>query len=263
MASLFQRLFSGTRPRQALGRDRLRADSWPGVIYAVGDVHGCAAELDMLETAIVADSDGIAGDKWIVMLGDYVDRGPRSADVLDRLCRRPPPGFQRFALAGNHEVMMLEFLRDPEPQSSWLKFGGLETLASYGIDPTAFVRQGTKARRAILDSHIPAEHLELLQSLPITLALPGVTFVHAGMRPGIAPDAQSDDDLLWMREPFLSSDTAEFGLVVHGHTPGATPDIRPHRISIDTGAFATGILTAIRLCEGAPPAYLCTGNAPN
>lgn len=260
MRDLLKRLFKTPHDASQPTRERLSFDAWPSAVYAVGDVHGCATELSALEARIVADGTNFPGEKWIVMLGDYVDRGPRSADVLDRLCARPPAGFRRVCLAGNHEVMMLQFLADPRSDSPWLTFGGLETLQSYGIDVDQFMRLAGRAKRALLESHIPGEHIELMTHMPAYLALGEMTFVHAGLRPGIALEDQSEDDLLWIREPFLSSSTTEFGLVVHGHTPSPQPDIHANRICLDTGAFATGILTAARFSQATPPAYLSTGN---
>lgn len=234
---------------EATGPDRphLSATAWPELVYAIGDVHGCLNELVELERLIVQDAASVAGEKWIVMLGDYVDRGPASAAILDRLCAAPPAGFSRICLAGNHETMMLKFLQSPSSDSDWLRFGGMETLASYGIDTVAFAKVPVVARHNLLGSHIPPEHVELLQSFALSLQLPGTVFVHAGLRPGVAVEQQTEADLLWIREPFLSDSAPWPFRVVHGHTPVAAPEIMPHRIGIDTGAFATGVLTALRL----------------
>lgn len=217
------------------------------MVYAIGDVHGCYDQLRRLTATIEADAAHLPGRKLIVMLGDYVDRGPNSAGVLDWLCAAPPTGFERIALAGNHEVMMLEFLGDPRPNSSWMDFGGADTLRSYGIDTDAFVKARAKDRQAMLDALIPAEHVELLQNLPSMLMLPHAVFVHAGLRPGLTLDAQHDDDLMWIREPFLSEPMPDDTVVIHGHTPNPEPVIAERRICVDTGAYATGVLTAVRL----------------
>ena len=260
MLRLIQRMFapSANQPGKAGGRARLTADEWPAVVYAIGDVHGCRAELDMLEAMIVSDSADVEGEKWLVMLGDYVDRGPRSADVLDRLCSSPPAGFRRICIAGNHEVMMLAFLAAPTTDSDWLRFGGIETLASYHIDMPAFRRASMSRRKQILQSHIPAEHIEFLEGLPLSLTLPETVFVHAGIRPDLPLEAQSESDMLWIREPFLSNLAPLPYIVVHGHTPTAEPQLFGSRIGIDTGAFATGILTALRLTQDGSAAFLDT-----
>jgi serine/threonine protein phosphatase 1 len=246
MRRLIDRLLGQTQTTRS-DRSHLSASAWPARVYAVGDVHGCLSELEALERLIVEDASGVAGDKWIVMLGDYVDRGPASAAVLDRLCAVPPNGFRRICLTGNHEVMMLKFLQRPATNSDWLSFGGRETLASYGIDARDLGNLSMAARRHLLESHIPAEHIALLQSFALSLQLPGVVFVHAGLRPGVAVDQQTEADLLWIREPFLGDMVPRPFRVVHGHTPVAVPEVLPNRIGIDTGAFATGVLTALRL----------------
>ncbi|MGV8955667.1 MAG: metallophosphoesterase family protein [Cypionkella sp.] len=254
---LMGRMFSASTAKQDV-RERLRATQWPRVIYAIGDVHGCRDELVQLESLIAADAASLTGEKWIVMLGDYVDRGPHSAAVLDRLCARPPSGFRRICLVGNHETMMLAFMSAPDSSAEWLKFGGVETLASYGIDVESFMRANPKARHQILASYIPTEHIEFLQSLPVLLALPDTLFVHAGIRPGFGIEDQIEDDLLWIREPFLSHPNPLGIRVVHGHTPVSQPEIVGNRIAVDTGAFGTGILTAVRMSLDRPPEFLNT-----
>ncbi len=233
--------------REDIGHPRLSSDEWPAVVYAIGDVHGCHAELMRLEAIITADAASVAGEKWLIMLGDYVDRGPASADVLHHLCRPPPEGFRRVCLLGNHEAMMLDFLANPRNDSSWLRFGGIETLRSYGIDEALFAQADLTGRRSILDDSIPPDHVAFMSSLPIMLSLPGMVFVHAGIRPNVAIEAQQDEDLIWIREAFLGLESHSGPRVVHGHTPSDRPSIRSHRIGIDTAAFATGILTAVRM----------------
>lgn len=255
MRQLFDRLF---RPAVRKGRSRLSADQWPAVVYAIGDVHGCRAELDLLERRIIEDAAAIEGEKWIVMLGDYVDRGPRSAEVLDYVCASPTPAFRRICLVGNHEAMMLDFIRNPQPHSDWLRFGGIETLQSYGVDLTRFRTASAAVRLQTLLSHIPSEHIEMLETLPASLTLPGVIFVHAGIRPGIPIAAQSDEDMMWIREPFLSHADPLPLRVVHGHTPIKIPEVLPYRIGIDTGAYATGILTALRLTQEGSATFIDT-----
>lgn len=230
-------------------RRRLSFASWPAVVYAIGDVHGCLSQLVELEAAIAADAARIEGKKWIVTLGDYVDRGPQSAQVIEHLLEPPLPGFTRFSLAGNHEQMMLDFLDDPVTHSYWLDEGGMETLQSYRLPPFA-------EPLAPDDDLIPAAHLEFLRGLPIILLLPGWLFVHAGIRPGLALAEQSDEDLLWIREPFLSLPVSEGLRVVHGHTPGGVPVETRHRICIDTQCFAGGRLTAVRITPDGATSFL-------
>lgn len=247
----------GTRPAPLA---HLTADTWPAVIYAIGDVHGCLTELRTLESSIIADAAGISGEKWLVMLGDYVDRGPQSAGVLDKLSAPAPAGFRRICLAGNHEAMMLSVLQTPAKAEGWLQFGGRETLHSYGIDIRQFERGNARARVTLLQSHIPTEHYDFLKDLPALVSMPGLVLVHAGIRREISIEKQSEADLMWIREPFLS-DISPGPLVVHGHTPGPIPVVTTNRIGVDTGAYATGVLTAVRLEQGAEPRFL-TSNPP-
>lgn len=246
MLDKLQRWFKGGEPANNT-RPRMNAPSWPSVVYAIGDVHGCLTQLNHLQSLIIADSASVEGEKWIVQLGDYVDRGPNSAGVIDKLMSPAPAGFRRICLAGNHEAMMLGYFDDPEPGSRWLEFGGVETLQSYNIDPAQLARALPRDRKAILESHIPAEHIGWMRGLPSLLSLPGTTFVHAGLRPGVALNDQAESDLLWIREPFLSAAKLPVERVVHGHTPTNEPELTPNRICVDTAAFASGILTAVRL----------------
>lgn len=249
-------MFGGASAAPPARHEHLSAPHWPAVVYAIGDIHGCLAELRGLEQRIIADAAAIQGEKWLVYLGDLVDRGPDSVGVLDHLTARPPAGFRRICLAGNHEIMMLAFLANPGSNHDWLEFGGQETLASYGIDTSGFLNLRPRQRRAMLDSHIPEDHVRFLAELPFTLSLPGVVFVHAGLRADVPVDQQSEHDLLWIREEFFNAPPVTGRLVVHGHTPAGQAVILPGRICIDTGAFATGRLTAVRLAPGQPPAIV-------
>ncbi|MEQ1771110.1 MAG: metallophosphoesterase family protein [Devosia sp.] len=236
----------------------MRLETEPAVTYAVGDVHGCLDQLRALETLIVADAAGIDGEKLIVMLGDYVDRGPASAQVIDHLLAPPPEGFIRICLGGNHEAAMLAFLSGEDADGDWLGFGSEATLASYGMGLNEFTGSATEIRRAALPL-VPAEHREFLMAQPVLVETPHHIFAHAGVRPGVALEAQTDEDLLWFRDGF-AADYGEFGkVVVHGHTPLREPFVSAHRIDVDTMAFATGRLTAVRLMAGKAPAFLATG----
>jgi serine/threonine protein phosphatase 1 len=257
MTGLFRRFFGRTgetldeRPQ----RTRLSIDPWAfAAIYAIGDVHGCYDALVEAERRIAADAEAFAGEKLIVLLGDYVDRGKRSRDVLQHLCLPAPAGFQRVALCGNHDDAFLRFLENPQANTDWLKYGGAETLYSYGIDVAYLLGQGRSLDElcSAIRASVPAEHLELLRSMPIVLSVGGLIFVHAGVRPGISLDSQSDRDLMWIREPFITEGPQLPSLVVHGHTPGADPDFGSGRIGIDTAAFATGRLTVLKISGGEP-----------
>jgi len=195
-----------------------------------------------------------------VFLGDYVDRGPNSRGVLERLAteRFPTP---IIALRGNHEAMLFDFLAEPETASNWRRIGGLETLHSYGLD-AGKVRAGRGYREAAeaFREALPISHLDFLKKTLPCFSAGDYYFCHAGVRPGVPLDAQNEQDLLWMRDPFLSSQ-ANFGkLIVHGHTPVTAPDIRPNRINIDTGAYISGRLTCLVL-EADERRFLPAGEA--
>ncbi len=219
-------------------------------IYAIGDIHG---RLDLLERAIAAvrgDVERHGPAALTVTVGDYIDRGPRSRGVLDRLAENPFPT-PYVALKGNHETLLEGFLADPGLGPFWARQGGVETLQSYGVmtgplaDDADFVDAARQLRAAL-----PAAHLDFLRSLKLSFSRGRYFFCHAGVRPGLPLDRQSEEDLLWIRDEFLLS-RADFGkIVVHGHTPAAEPEVLPNRIGIDTGAFASGRLTCVALDEG-------------
>lgn len=262
MGFSLSRIFGGGSSHNPapIARPRLDFPEWPAVVYAIGDIHGCSTLLRQLQDLIVQDSEGIDGDKLIVCLGDYVDRGENTATVLDLLTARPPAGFRRICLAGNHEIMMLEHLADPRPTDQWMNFGGVETLLSYGISPSRYLTAGSRERAALLKAHIPEQHIEFLQGLPTTLSFPNAVFVHAGLRPETPLAEQVEDDLLWIRtQPDPATLPHDAPMVIHGHTPSPEPVLAEHHICVDTGAYATGILTAVRLRINEPPRFLKAG----
>ncbi len=232
-------------------RRKLLFDKAPDHIYAVGDVHGYDDTLGRLEDLIVADGAKRAGTKWLVMLGDYVDRGPKSSAVLNRLTTRPLVGIRRICLTGNHEAVMLDFLGNPSADHQWLRLGGMETLASYGLNTLPANREEQKK---LLRSLVPVAHVAFLESLPSMLQVPGYCFVHAGLKKGVAMADQKDADLLWLRPAASDTNAAANGLVtVHGHTPVAQVEIGAGRINVDTGIYMSGILSAVRLSRHEPP----------
>jgi serine/threonine protein phosphatase 1 len=231
-------------------RERMEIDPRDTVVYAIGDVHGCLAELRAAEQRIFADAAKVPAERRIILyLGDLVDRGPQSADVLDHLAGPPPPGFERLSLCGNHDESFLSFLDDPHANMGWLDFGGEQTLESYGIDLSRLSRHrsGTGGLGEIVRATVPEAHVDLLRRLPVSVRFGDVLFVHAGVRPGVPLEAQDDDDFMWIREPFVSEPNGLGLTVVHGHTPANEPVFAPGRIGIDTGAFATGRLTVLRV----------------
>jgi serine/threonine protein phosphatase 1 len=214
-------------------------------------VHGYDDTLGRLEDLIVADAARRRGTKWLIMLGDYVDRGPKSSAVLTRLTTRPLVGIRRVCLAGNHEAVMLDFLGNPSPDHHWLRLGGMETLQSYGLNMLPADREATKN---LLRSLIPAAHVAFIESLPSMLQVPGYCFVHAGLKKDVATADQKDTDLLWLRPVAFDGNVAANGFVtVHGHTPVAQVEVGAGRINVDTGIYMSGVLSAVRLSRREPP----------
>jgi serine/threonine protein phosphatase 1 len=240
------------RKRRQPGRERLEMEMADRAVYAVGDVHGCLDELLALERMISADAAGLPGSKLIVMLGDYVDRGPFSAQVLDHLLAEPPEGFERICLAGNHELAMFEYLEGHAGLADWMPMGAASTLASYGIDYDRL--RALHGSRGGIDGTIrgtiPAGHREFLRSLPIMATLSRFIFVHAGIRPDLALDRQSDRELASIRSGFYDRGHLLRSYVVHGHTPVTRATRYGARINIDTGAYYSGRLTALRIWRG-------------
>jgi serine/threonine protein phosphatase 1 len=217
-------------------------------IYAFGDIHGRGDLLQNMFAVIDADLTRNPVARPIeVFLGDYVDRGPNSAKVLDLLIDR---GRQRETvfLKGNHEAFFLEVMSDPTKLDQWRQIGGLETLMSYGLQPSINSDVAEQARligelRAVL----PEQHFSFLNGLMLYFVCGDFLFVHAGVRFGISLDEQREADLLWIRNEFLDRDENFGKFIVHGHTPVREPDLRRYRINIDTGAYATGNLTLLRI----------------
>jgi serine/threonine protein phosphatase 1 len=228
-------------------------------VYAIGDIHGRADLLAELHDAIRADAAGAPARRVVVYLGDYVDRGLQSRMVIDALLGDPLPGFERVHLKGNHEAALLDFLADASVGPGWMQYGGGATLTSYGASPPAAdaAEAAYAAAQRELARCLPADHLAFLQSLPLCHEEADYFFVHAGVRPGVALHAQSADDLMWIRGEFLDCKEPFERIVVHGHTITDEPEVRPNRIGIDTGAFATGRLTCLVL-EGMERRFLST-----
>jgi len=219
-------------------------------IYAIGDIHGRADLLDQILRQIDADLASNPAHHGIeVYLGDYIDRGPDSRKVIDRLAVRKRTHRTVF-LKGNHETYLTDFVTNPAILEDWQRLGGLETLMSYGIALSINADQTARARFAgALDRALPESHRQFFRDLKLSFICGDFFFVHAGVRPGIALEKQREEDLLWIRHDFLLCEE-DFGkFVVHGHTPVQQPDLRPNRINIDTGAYATGQLTCLMLEE--------------
>ena len=217
-------------------------------IYAVGDVHGRSDLLQRMLDAIDMTLVTHPVENVVqVFLGDYIDRGPNSREVIETLLARRRR-HAMICLKGNHESYALAFLSDPTLWSEWRRIGGLNTLLSYGIQPTATddpIEQ-LKIAEAFSDV-LPESHRRFLLGLPLSFTCGDFFFAHAGARPGIPLAHQREQDLLWIRDDFLLHEEAFDKIVVHGHTPSKKVDIRSNRINIDTGAYATGRLTCLVL----------------
>ncbi len=229
-------------------------------VYAVGDLHGRIDLLRDLHHAMADDARSCrAGRRVVVYIGDYVDRGAASSEVIELIANRPFAGFETVCLTGNHEEMMLTFLDDVAIGPTWLSNGGDATLASYGIDVSAAIRTGGGLVRLQqeLARKLPATHLSFLRALRPYHVEGDYVFVHAGIVPGRPLADQERSDLLWIREEFLHSDADHGGCVVHGHTIVREGEIHPNRIAIDTGAYFTNRLTCLVL-EGDERRFLHT-----
>lgn len=214
------------------------------VTYAIGDVHGVLQKLQRL-VARCEEHAGGAPRKY-VFLGDYIDRGPQSADVVrflrDLQAKMPA---QAVTLMGNHEAMLVAVVDGAMPAEDWLWQGGAATLRSYGVADA---------------EELPSDHIEWLRSLTFTHDDGRRFFAHAGVNPRSPLDAQDPFDLIWIREPFLT-DRRDYGrLIVHGHTPllSGVPDLQSNRLNLDTGAVFGGPLTAAVFSDEAtaPLAFL-------
>lgn len=228
-------------------------------VYAIGDIHG---RLDLFDQLIARiDADRAEGRPLVILLGDYIDRGPGSAEMLERLSSGALPAWADWiCLKGNHEQAMLEALAvgGNRMMERWRNFGGRDTMRSYRVPSPLSFGDDMDALRADLQERVPQRHLDWLRGLPLSHRVGDYLFVHAGIRPGIAFDAQAPVDLMWIREEFLASRVDHGCIVVHGHSIKAAVDERPNRIGIDTGAYKSGRLTALAL-DGTTRRYLATG----
>jgi len=221
------------------------------VVYAIGDIHG---RLDLLKGMIsFIDQDEVAirkNPKTIIFLGDYIDRGPDPKGVIDAIIALQRSGRHRvITLMGNHESALLSFLDNDQIGPDWAMHGGSSTLRSYGVIPPSGAGGADtwRSARAAFGEALSVEHLTFLRSLKLWEEVGDYLFVHAGVRPGVPMDRQSTRDLLWIRHDFLVSNRAHRKTIVHGHTSSPEPMEGDGRIGVDTGAYATGVLTAVRL----------------
>jgi serine/threonine protein phosphatase 1 len=229
------------------------------VLYAIGDVHGRADLLQALFRQIDADQARLADtDCTEIILGDLIDRGPESRAVVDLVLARRASGHRVVVLKGNHEEMLLRFLSDPAALKGWRKRGGYPTLMSFGVAPPGFLdAAAAKACRRAFREALGPVHLAFFEGLDLSYSTGGYFFAHAGVDPARPLHDQLEKDLISIREPFLDHRESFGKVVVHGHTPCRQPEFRTHRINIDTGAYATGVLTCLVL-DGAAHRLLQT-----
>ncbi|MCF4097020.1 metallophosphoesterase family protein [Maritalea mediterranea] len=233
----------------------------PDPIYAIGDIHG---QIEMLEhTLDKIERDG-GKDAKIVFLGDYVDRGANSKDVIDLLDKGMKSGKNWHCILGNHDRMFAMFMEDYprtdyrlKPGYDWFheRIGGAETLASYGVDADTDRRIFQLHEDAL--NAVPQHHLDFINSLPLTITEGDLLFVHAGIRPGVALEQQKEDDLVWIREGFLDDPRPHDWLIVHGHTTVPAAAHYGNRVNLDTGAGYGKPLTAA-VFEGAAACWVLT-----
>jgi serine/threonine protein phosphatase 1 len=219
-------------------------------LYVIGDIHGRLDLLERMIDLVNLDIGSYGPHSLIVTLGDYIDRGPDSRGVVDRLLNNPFAG-QFVRLKGNHEALFEKFVDDSSIGTDWWRLGGLETLKSFGITVgPRMTKRGFKKAAVQLRETLSQQQLEFFSSLQTSLAVGRYFLCHAGVRPGVALELQSEEDLLWIRDEFLDSQI-DFGkIVIHGHTPTREPQVHANRINIDTGAYDSGRLTCIVLEEG-------------
>lgn len=232
-------------------------------IYAIGDIHGRDDLLIALLARIEAHSAALPEpeSQHIVLLGDLVDRGPRSAAVLKLVREVQRADSNMIVLQGNHEDLMLRALAgEPGMLRAWMRVGGKETLRSFGLEPPPREADPAEAIAKII-AEIPPQWLAWLRNLPLTARSGSYHFCHAGIRPGVPLKRQTRSDLLWIRDDFLVDERDHGAVIVHGHSISEEVEIRPNRIGIDTGAYQTGALTALYL-EGTEREIISTGSPP-
>lgn len=243
---------SWNRPRFSIAK----GERW----YAIGDIHGCHDLLNRLFGLIDADDEHRGpADTRLIFLGDYIDRGSQSRRVIELMMKLDAADEDRVvSLMGNHEEILLSVADgNRRAATQFHKMGGRETLLSYAVTAQDYDSADASGVVDLVRGAIPADHIQWLRNLRSFHAVGNYLFVHAGIRPGIALKDQIPSDLRWIRKDFLESTTQHGRMIIHGHSVSKQIDVRPNRIGIDTGAYATGRLTAIGL-EGTERWFLQT-----
>lgn len=232
-------------------------------IYAIGDIHGrddlFAELIDLIERD---KAEAEPAEATLILLGDLVDRGPGSKQVVDRAIALAARWPSMRWLMGNHEEIFLKALEgDPRLVRYFVQIGGEPTINSYGLTGDAYYCLGFDELAQQLPAIVPEDHKRFLARSEDLIHIGDYVFVHAGIRPGVAIDQQKASDLRWIREEFLGDRRDHGAMIVHGHTITDDVETRANRIGIDTGAYRSGVLTAI-VIEGAERRYLQTGVKP-
>lgn len=227
-------------------------------LYAIGDVHG---RFDCLQALHAMIADEIARDRpadWrVIHLGDYVDRGPQSREVIGFLAGITAREPRNIALMGNHDEGFLDFLADPDAGDLFCRYGGFDTAASYGVVLDVATPDALRRSHAALVAAVPASHIAFIRGLPRSATFGDFFFCHAGIRPGVPLEAQNPHDLIWIRRDFLDHPGLHPKVVVHGHTPHDQPQVMGNRVNVDTLAYETGRLTAL-VIDGTEKRFLET-----
>lgn len=219
-------------------------------VYAVGDIHGRRDLFEDLLARIDADDASRSPARTtLILLGDLIDRGADPARVVERACRLAAAGDRFHAIMGNHEELMLDAYDGDEAKLRvFLRVGGVQTLDSYGVDLRG-LPEGHEPETVIarMRAAIPAAHIAFLRAMEDGVRIGDYLFVHAGIRPGVPIEEQVPEEMRWIRDPFLDHGGDHGVVVVHGHSIFEQPALRPNRLGIDTGAYLSGVLTAIGL----------------
>ncbi|RWL84602.1 MAG: serine/threonine protein phosphatase [Mesorhizobium sp.] len=225
-------------------------------LYAIGDVHGRHDLLAAMHRRIASELEYAPASDWrIIHLGDYVDRGPDSKSVIDFLIEARKRDPRNIVLAGNHDIGMLEFLADAEPDGLFMNYGGVQTAQSCGVDLVRdahwYGEAGAIARgHATLVKAVPRGHVDFLQSLTFSVSFGDFFFCHAGIRPGVPLDHQNQQDLIWIRDAFHDHPGLFSKVIVHGHTPVSEAEVKANRVNVDTLAWKSGTLSALAVNGG-------------
>ena len=221
-------------------------------LYAIGDVHGRHDLLAAMHRRIESELEEAPSSDWrIIHLGDYVDRGPDSRSVIEFLIEAKRRDPRNLTLAGNHDLGMLDFLDRPNPDGLFMRFGGIETAASYGVKLSADGGWFAKADEALSHGHaalveaVPQSHVDFLRSLPFSVTFGDFFFCHAGIRPDVALERQNPQDLIWIRDVFHDHSGLYPKVIVHGHTPVPEVEVKANRVNVDTLAWHSGTLSAL------------------